>query len=240
MLSHTFQYLGGLFPLFHQVGADLDRSSVGVVGFGGFRHGVGGIGLGNDVPAVPVAHVKVAIGADNGMVRSKVTRDSCPERIVGKALSRSLARQPPPSDLRGGLRIVEIQYHNDGALAIIHEVLPRKSYLRRKSAGSKADYQMIAVNIDSALIVQSCDFDFNLRRLERYLVMVNEGHIEPILLLTKSDLVSPEKLEQRISEVRQANIKCEILLLSNVTGFGVDDIPTLNVDLTSLPAFDRQ
>mgnify|MGYP002397151186 CR=1 FL=1 len=86
---------------------------------------------------------------------------------------------------------------------------------------------MIAVNIDSALIVQACDIDFNLRRLERYLVMVNEGHIEPILLLTKSDLVSPELLEKRISEVRQANIRCKVLPLSNVTGFGVDQVRQL-------------
>jgi ribosome biogenesis GTPase len=57
--------------------------------------------------------------------------------------------------------------------------------------------------------------------------MVNEGQIEPILLLTKSDLVSPEELEQRISEVRQANINCRILPLSNVTGFGVDQVRQL-------------
>jgi ribosome biogenesis GTPase len=120
-----------------------------------------------------------------------------------------------------------VQFHNDDAFAIIHGLLPRKSFLRRKTPGKKIDYQMIAVNIDSALIVQACDFDFNLRRLERYLVMVNEGHIEPILLLTKSDLVSPEKLEQRISEVRQANIKCKVLPLSNVTGFGVDQVRQL-------------
>ncbi len=120
-----------------------------------------------------------------------------------------------------------VQYHNDDTFAIIHGLLPRKSVLRRKKPGKKIDYQMIAVNIDSALIVQSCDFDFNLRRLERYLVMVNEGHIDPILLLTKSDLVSPEKLEQRISEVRRANIKCKVLPLSNVTGFGVDHVREL-------------
>jgi ribosome biogenesis GTPase len=120
-----------------------------------------------------------------------------------------------------------VQYHNDYTFAIIHGLLPRKSFLRRKTPGKKIDYQMIAVNIDFALIVQSCDFDFNLRRLERYLVMVNEGHIEPILLLTKSDLVSPEKLEQRISEVRRANIKCKALPLSNVTGFGVDNVRQL-------------
>ena len=120
-----------------------------------------------------------------------------------------------------------VQLHNDDTFAIIHGLLPRRSFLRRKAPGKKVDYQMIAVNIDFALIVQACDFDFNLRRLERYLVMVNEGHIEPILLLTKSDLVSPEKLEQRISEVRQANIKCKVLPLSNVTGFGVDQVRRL-------------
>jgi ribosome biogenesis GTPase / thiamine phosphate phosphatase len=120
-----------------------------------------------------------------------------------------------------------VQFHNDDTFAIIHALLPRKSFLRRKTPGKKIDYQMIAVNIDSALIVQACDFDFNLRRLERYLVMVNEGHIEPILLLTKSDLVGPEKLEQRISEVRQANIKCKILPLSSITGFGVDHVRQL-------------
>jgi ribosome biogenesis GTPase len=120
-----------------------------------------------------------------------------------------------------------VQYHNADTFAIIHGLLPRKSFLRRKAPGKKIDYQMIAVNIDSALIVQACDIDFNLRRLERYLVMVNEGHIEPILLLTKSDLVSPEKLSQRISEVRQANVKCKVLPLSNVTGFGVDQVRQL-------------
>ena len=120
-----------------------------------------------------------------------------------------------------------VQFHNDTTFAIIHGLLPRRSFLRRKTPGKKIDYQMIAVNIDSALIVQACDLDFNLRRLERYLVMVNEGHIEPILLLTKSDLVSPGKLEQRISEVRQANIQCKVLPLSNVTGFGVDQVRQL-------------
>jgi len=120
-----------------------------------------------------------------------------------------------------------VQYHNADTFAIIHGLLPRKSFLRRKTPGKKIDYQMIAVNIDSALIVQACDFDFNLRRLERYLVMVNEGQIEPILLLTKSDLVSPEELEQKISGMRQANIKCTVLPLSNVTGFGVDHVRQL-------------
>jgi ribosome biogenesis GTPase len=122
---------------------------------------------------------------------------------------------------------VLVQYHNDYALAIIHAVFPRRSFIRRKASGRKIDYQMIAANIDVALIVQSCDCDFNVRRLERYLVMVSEGRIEPVLLLTKSDLVSAGTIDARTSEVRQSNIGCRILTLSNRTGAGQDQVRQL-------------
>jgi ribosome biogenesis GTPase len=117
-----------------------------------------------------------------------------------------------------------VQYCNTDTFAIIRGLFPRKSILRRKAAGRNIDYQMIAANINLAFIVQSCDFDFNLRRLERYLVMANEGGIEPMLLLTKSDLVSPGDLEQRISAVKQSNVNCRVIALSNKTGFGLDEV----------------
>ena len=95
---------------------------------------------------------------------------------------------------------VLVQYHNDGTLAIVHEVLPRKTFLRRKAAGMKVDYQIIASNIDTAFLMQSCDLNFNLRRMERYLVMVEEGGAESVILLSKSDLVTPEELEEATPE----------------------------------------
>lgn len=116
---------------------------------------------------------------------------------------------------------VRVQYYNAGELAIIHEVLPRKSFLRRKSAGKKIDYQMIAANIDVAFIIQSCDFDFNLRRLERYLIIVNEGRIEPVILLSKSDLVSGEDLEKRIAAISEARIGVRVIPFSSENGFGL-------------------
>ena len=119
---------------------------------------------------------------------------------------------------------VFVQYHNEGTLAIIHDLFPRKTFLRRKSAGKKVDYQMIASNIDFAFIIQSCDFNFNLRRMERYLVMVNEGHIEPIILLSKSDLVSTEDLEKMISEIRQARIGARVIAFSNKTLNGLEPV----------------
>jgi ribosome biogenesis GTPase / thiamine phosphate phosphatase len=119
---------------------------------------------------------------------------------------------------------VLVQYYNDGTLAIIHELFPRKTFLRRKSAGKKVDYQMIASNIDIAFIIQSCDFNFNLRRIERYLVMANDGGIEPVILLSKSDLVSDETLEKMISEIRQARICTSVITFSNMTRNGLDSL----------------
>lgn len=119
------------------------------------------------------------------------------------------------------------QYHDADTFASIHDVLPRKSFLRRKSPGKNIEFLMIAANIDVAFIVQSCHFDFNLRRLERYLVMVNEGHIEPVVLLTKTDLVSAEALQHMLAQIRGAGITARIVALSNETGEGVEQVRTL-------------
>jgi ribosome biogenesis GTPase len=108
--------------------------------------------------------------------------------------------------------------------ASIHRLLPRKSFLRRKVPGKDIDFQMIAANIDVALVIQACHFDFNVRRLERYLVMVREGHVEPVLLLTKTDLVDAGELDSLIGEIRAAGIKSEIITLSSVTGVGLDRV----------------
>lgn len=118
---------------------------------------------------------------------------------------------------------VYVEYHNSGGLAVIHEVLPRKTFLRRKCAGRTADFQMMAANIDTAFIVQSCHYDFNIRRLDRYLVMANEGHIEPVIILSKTDLITPYETEQRITEIRQAGISAGLIALSNNTGAGINE-----------------
>ena len=115
-------------------------------------------------------------------------------------------------------------YRDAGAQASIHHLLPRRSVLRRKAAGRDVEYQMMAANIDVAFIVQSCHFDFNARRLERYLVMVRDGHIEPVVLLTKTDLVSPEELERLTDQVRHMAVGVKIVCISNVTGAGVDQV----------------
>lgn len=117
---------------------------------------------------------------------------------------------------------VAAEYYNDGAAAIIHRVFPRKTFLRRKTAGQNIDYQMIAANIDIAYIVQSCHFDFNPRRLDRYLVMAADGHVEPIVILTKTDLISRVELDQKIAIISSVT-KVKVIALSNITGIGFDE-----------------
>lgn len=110
---------------------------------------------------------------------------------------------------------------------VVHGVLERKGGLRRKAAGEAIEHQMIAANVDVVFIVQSCHFDFNVRRLERYLVMVRDGGATPCILLTKTDLVEPEVLAGQLEEIRHAGIDVPVRTLSNVTREGVDELRDL-------------
>ncbi len=114
--------------------------------------------------------------------------------------------------------------HPAGEIGRAHKLLERRTALRRKSAGESVGYQMIAANVDCVLIVQSCHQDFNLKRLERYLVMVRDGGAEPCILLTKTDLVAPEVLAAQLAEIRAAGVTVPVLALSNVTREGIEGL----------------
>ncbi|MHB2016245.1 MAG: ribosome small subunit-dependent GTPase A [Candidatus Xenobia bacterium] len=70
---------------------------------------------------------------------------------------------------------------------VIQAVLPRHTVLRRSAAGAPTQAQYLAANVDTAFIVCGLDHDFNLRRLERYLLMVREGGVQPVIVLNKAD-----------------------------------------------------
>lgn len=122
---------------------------------------------------------------------------------------------------------VYTQFFDDDSLAIIHEILPRRSLLRRKTAGKQINLQLIAANIDTAFIVQSLDSNFNLRRLERYLVMINESHIDPLVLLSKSDLQSPEEIEEKITAIHQLMPDLPVVAFSNQIISNMDRVKAL-------------
>ena len=121
---------------------------------------------------------------------------------------------------------VYAQLFDDDELAIIHDILPRKSLIKRKASGKKVEYQLIAANIDTAIIMQSLNSNFNLRRLERYLVMINEGKITPAIFLSKSDLISKEEIEKKKNEIRKILPDVSITAFSNNNKRDIDNIKT--------------
>jgi len=73
---------------------------------------------------------------------------------------------------------------------VIMAVLPRRSAFTRRAAGDVTGEQVVAANVDVVFVVMGLDRDYNLRRLERYLLMARESGASPVILLTKPDLCS--------------------------------------------------
>ncbi len=122
---------------------------------------------------------------------------------------------------------VYADFFDDDTHAIIYGVFPRKTLLKRKTAGKVVDFQLIAANIDVAFIIQSLNENFNLRRLERYLVMVNESGIEPIILLSKCDLMPKEEIDEIKKKVLGIAPHTIVMEFSNLNQANVDSIVSL-------------
>src|SRR3989337_1388602 len=121
---------------------------------------------------------------------------------------------------------VYVQLFDEDSFAIIHEILPRKSLLKRKTSGKKIEYQLIAANIDKAIIMQSLDSNYNIRRLERYMVMINESNITPVVFLSKSDLISIDEIESKKNDIYKIMPDIEIEAFSNNNLADIEDIRT--------------
>ncbi len=109
--------------------------------------------------------------------------------------------------------------------AVITELESRTSLLRRTEAGTGGNSQSIAANVDILFICMSLNRDYNRRRLERYLAVAYGCGIRPVVILTKSDLAAEK--EAAMLEIMGAQPGLEILLCSNLTGEGLDQIRDL-------------
>jgi ribosome biogenesis GTPase len=78
--------------------------------------------------------------------------------------------------------------HLDASHAIVRGVLPRTSAIVRKAAGTRTEEQVIASNVDTLFIVTALDGDFNLRRLERYVILAWDSGVRPVIVMNKADL----------------------------------------------------
>ncbi|THD64034.1 ribosome small subunit-dependent GTPase A [Phenylobacterium sp.] len=106
-----------------------------------------------------------------------------------------------------------------GDHGMIAAVLPRRTAFTRKAAGSSQTLQVVAANVDVALLATSLNADLNLRRIERYLAMTYESGAEPVVLLTKADACAdPAPL---IAAVEAVAFGVPVLAVSAATGEGL-------------------
>lgn len=105
---------------------------------------------------------------------------------------------------------------------VIERVLERKSRFSRRSAGRRSDEQVIAANIDTMFITASLDGgrNFNLRAIERYLVMVHDSGADPVIVLNKCDLCGDTA--STVMEAQSIAGSAPVLLVSALTGQGMD------------------
>lgn len=93
---------------------------------------------------------------------------------------------------------VAISEDNTGTCTI-NAILPRKNKISRKDAGRVTGEQVIVTNVDIAFIMTSLNRDLNMRRLERYLAIVRQSGVDPVIVLNKSDICSD--VDARINDV---------------------------------------
>jgi ribosome biogenesis GTPase len=101
-------------------------------------------------------------------------------------------------------------------------VLARKTKFSRAAAGSEVKEQIVAANVDTVFLVQSLNKNFNMRRLERYLISAWESGAVPVVLLTKADCC--DNVSERVSTVYATCAGVEVHAISCFTGYGIEEI----------------
>lgn len=110
----------------------------------------------------------------------------------------------------------------------VQRVLAPYSVIKRHAAGTDHRLQTLAANLDTLFVVTSCNDDFNLSRLERYLAVAFDARVEPVIVITKADLCeSPEHY------IDQANALGTSAIVAAVNGMDVRAVATLTPWLQS-------
>ena len=116
---------------------------------------------------------------------------------------------------------------HDSDFSIIHNILPRYAVISRQAVGKFGEIQIIATNIDHALLVQAADRDFNINRLERYLTICNSSKVSPIIVLTKIDLTDAHRTSEIVEHIKTRIKNVPVIAISNESHDGYDKITAI-------------
>ncbi len=109
--------------------------------------------------------------------------------------------------------------------AAVREVLPRQTRFARKAPGKKIEEQVIAANVDTALVVCALDGDFNPRRAERYVAQCWESGVRAVLLLNKADACGDAA--EKLGEMERVALGSDVFAISAKTGEGIAGVESM-------------
>ncbi len=112
---------------------------------------------------------------------------------------------------------------------LIHAIYPRWSTIKRKSIG-KSTEQLVACNVDFAFIVQAVNRDFSLNRIERYLTICQDSAIQPIVIISKVDLIEEEELNNLLASVRKRIPNTTVHAISNKNRTGIEELKSMIIE----------
>jgi ribosome biogenesis GTPase len=117
---------------------------------------------------------------------------------------------------------VVLQPRAEEGKATIQAVLPRQSKFVRKAAGTRTEEQVVGANIDTIFLVTSLNQDFNLRRLERYLLVAWESGASPVIILSKADLC--DDMEGKLAEIETVASGVPVHAISVISHDGLKEL----------------
>ncbi len=181
------------------------------------------LGYHHDIEAIKIAHKLDGFETGRIMAEHKeryvvgTAGGECEAVITGNMRFTAVSREDLPAV---GDWVALTTFETD--FALIHQVFPRTSLLRRQVPGKPGEAQLIAANIDVALLVQAAGRDFNINRLERYLTICYTSGVRPVTVLTKTDLCDEQHIKDIVHAILARISDVPVIPVSNITGQGFE------------------
>lgn len=157
------------------------------------------------VVAATRGHYRVVIETGTSTGESSSSDDEIDTTLTGRAAHQ-------------GVAVAVGDWVRLGADLRVQAVLTRRSVFSRRAAGTRPDEQLVAANVDVAVIVMGLDGDFNVRRLERYLTIAWEAGARPVVALSKADVA--EDVAMKTHEAARAAPGVEVIAFSGLDATG--------------------
>lgn len=162
------------------------------------------------------------IAVYRGVYKLKDVENEFQGKVKGKTMFNATSQEDYPAV---GDWVTITKY--DNAPATIHAVLPRRSLIKRRygdknRVSEKTEVQVIAANVDVAFIVVSVDRDYSINRIERYIAMIADTSIVPVVVINKADLISAEACDAKVLDMKKRLGDRDVIVTDTKRENGVD------------------